>query len=118
MGQSGLFERMIHAAGQSDMFGAAPARGARREAEPTIRGDRRQDVLPGMEASARQAQAARDQAGPRGGQLPADVGLFGRQEPEAPALPLHPAEPAAKAEPSAAPAPVTQRKRAAGGESR
>ena len=41
-----------------------------------------QAVLPGMETSARQAQAARDQAGPRGGQAPANEGLFAPREAE------------------------------------
>jgi hypothetical protein len=35
-----------------------------------------QGALPGMGPSARQAQAARDRAGPRGGQKPANEGLF------------------------------------------
>jgi Transglycosylase SLT domain len=49
--------------------------------EPTIRNDTRQDVMPGMEPSATQAQAARDAQG-RGAlqtdvkQKPADEGLF------------------------------------------
>lgn len=41
-----------------------------------------QAVLPGMEASARQAQAARDQALPRSGQMPANEGLFAPREAE------------------------------------
>ena len=55
--------------------------GAPRVAEPTIRNDARQDVMPGMEASAVQAQAARDATG-RGAlqtdaaQKPANEGLF------------------------------------------
>jgi hypothetical protein len=44
--------------------------------EPTIQNDTRQIGLPGTEPSAVQAQAARDNAGPPGGQLPADEGLF------------------------------------------
>ncbi|MEI6700496.1 MAG: CsbD family protein, partial [Actinomycetota bacterium] len=75
-----------------DLFGGERAQPARREAELTIRGDQRQQVMPGMEPSARQAQAARDAAGPRSGQKPADEGLFGRKEPEQP--PLRPTRPA------------------------
>lgn len=62
--------------------------------EPTIRTDERQAVMPGMERSAVQAQAARDQAGPRGGQEPANEGLFARPETPQPALlPAVPADP-------------------------
>lgn len=45
--------------------------------------------MPGMERSAVQAQAARDQAGPRDGQLPADEGLFARPETPQPGLKLY-----------------------------
>ncbi len=69
--ERGLYARRLPqppAAG-APLFGeAARAPAPRREAEPTIRNDERQAVMPGMEPSARQAQAARDQAGPRGGQ--------------------------------------------------
>lgn len=54
----------------------------RAAAEPTIRTDERQAVMPGMERSAVQAQAARDQAGPRGGQQPANEGLFAPKPPD------------------------------------
>ena len=71
-----LFSRKIAAPGQRDIFGGEAQPRATREAEPTIRTDKRQETLPGMEPTARQAQAARDQAGPRTGQEPANQGLF------------------------------------------
>lgn len=49
--------------------------------EPGAEG-RPQLVLPGMERSAKQAKAARDAAGPRKGQKPADEGLFAPREKE------------------------------------
>lgn len=65
-----------------DLFGAvAPAPGTVAP-EPTIRNDPAQGVMPGMEPSARQAQAARDQAGPRAGQVRANEGLFAPKEAE------------------------------------
>jgi len=70
-----------------DLFGTARPSAPTRTPEPTIRDDQRQAVMPGMEPSARQAQAARDAAGPRGGQKAADEGLFGRPETEQPELP-------------------------------
>jgi hypothetical protein len=48
----------------------------KREPEPTFRTDPRQMGLLGTEPTARQAQAARDAAGPRSGQEPANEGLF------------------------------------------
>ena len=59
-----------------NLFGDRAREPAARAPEPTIRTDQRQQVMPGMEPSAVQAQAARDQAVPRGGQQPADEGLF------------------------------------------
>jgi hypothetical protein len=59
-----------------------PERATAQTAEPTIRNDPRQLGLLGTEPSAVQAQAARDQAGPRGGQKPADEGLFAPKETE------------------------------------
>lgn len=79
----GLEQRRINVAGQGDIFGGGTEPRAPREAEPTIRNDKRQDVLPGMEPSARQAQAARDQAGPRSDQRAADEGLFAPRREEA-----------------------------------
>lgn len=67
----------------TDLLGRPVAEPAsRRTPEPTIRNDTRQTALPGTEPSARQAQAARDAAGPRSGQLPANEGLFARPETE------------------------------------
>lgn len=77
-----------------DLFGGqerAPT--VRREAEPTIRNDQRQDTLPGTEASAIQAQAQSDQAGgtgrlqPKVDQKPTNQGLFARPETVQPELP-------------------------------
>lgn len=65
-----------------DLFGDQRPDPTPRSTEPTIRTDERQQVMPGMEPSAVQAQAARDQTGPRGGQLPPNEGLF-RPEPTA-----------------------------------
>ena len=60
----------------------AAAERPRAAPEPTIKTDERQIGLPGMEPTARQAQAARDQAGPRGNQQPANEGLFAPKAPE------------------------------------
>ena len=74
-----------------DLFGGQRAAAAQRTQEPTIRSDQRQAVMPGMEPSAVQAQAARDQSG-RGGLLPsgpqakANEGLFARAETPQPSL--------------------------------
>jgi Transglycosylase SLT domain len=82
--------------GQSDLFGrGAQPPAARPQAEPTIRNDQRQAVMPGMEPSAVQAQAARDQAvrggiNPAGAVRPADEGLFAPKPVEQPALPVAP----------------------------
>lgn len=80
------------AAPETDLLGRPVAeRPAARVAEPTIRNDTRQDQMPGMEPSAVQAQAARDQTG-RGGigpgaeVKPADEGLFAPKEPDQDAL--------------------------------
>lgn len=72
-----------------DLFGTERAQPARREVEPTIKGDQRQITMPGMEPSARQAQASRDAQGPRSNQQPANEGLFAGKETEQPAL-IHP----------------------------
>jgi len=56
------------------------------EPEPTIRTDPRQMGLLGTEPTALQAQAARDAAGPRSGQEPANEGLFAEKETEQPGL--------------------------------
>lgn len=69
-----------------DLFGGERAQAARRTPEPTIKGDQRQIAMPGMEPSAVQAQAARDQAGPRSNQQPANEGLFARPETPQPEL--------------------------------
>jgi hypothetical protein len=87
-GQSPLFARPPKppAAG-APLFGEAPPERERRET-PASLADKAalerqgQAVLPGMEPSARQAQAARDQAGPRGGQAPANEGLFAPRPPD------------------------------------
>jgi len=66
----------------ADLFGReAPQREERKAPEPLIRTDLRQAVMPGMEPSAVQAQAARDQSGrgaltAKADQRPADEGLF------------------------------------------
>lgn len=87
-----------------DLLGA-PRRGtpAARAPEFTIHNDPNQALMPGMEPSARQAQAARDAAPPKSGQKAADEGLFARPEavqpelvPAAPAAPKTPTPPAAK----------------------
>ena len=70
----------------TDLFGATRAPPATRTPEPTIRNDQRQAVMPGMEPSAVQAQAAHDAAGPRTGQEPANQGLFARPETPQPEL--------------------------------
>lgn len=70
-----------------DLLGAprrAPS--APRAPEFTIHNDPTQAVMPGMESSARQAQAARDAAPPRSGQKAADEGLFARPEAVQPEL--------------------------------
>lgn len=64
-----------------DLFGNERQAPQRQEPEPTIRNDARQASMPGMEPSAVQAQAARDQSGrgaiePRTQQKAADEGLF------------------------------------------
>lgn len=70
------------------LFGeTAREQAPRAAAEPTIRTDERQAVMPGMERSAVQAQAARDQAGrgallPTGEQRPANEGLFAPKPPD------------------------------------
>lgn len=69
-----------------DLFGGERAEPARRTPEPTIKGDPRQAVMPGMEPTAKQAQASREAAGPRGNQLPPDQGLFARPETKQPEL--------------------------------
>jgi hypothetical protein len=73
-------------AGQ-DLFGTTRVASAQRTPEPTIRTDQRQAVMPGMEPSAIQAQAARDNAPPKSNQLAPNEGLFARQEPVQPQLP-------------------------------
>lgn len=70
-----------------DLFGATRAQPVTRTPEPTIRDDQRQAVMPGMEPSAVQAQAAHDAQGPRGGQLAPNEGLFARPETPQPARP-------------------------------
>lgn len=70
-----------------DLFGSERQPTTRRAAEPTIRTDARQAIMPGMEPSAVQAQAARDAQGPRGNQQPADQGLFAPKEGEQSGLP-------------------------------
>lgn len=87
-GQEGFFERKAPKppAVGPDLFGVDRAQPARRTPEPTIKGDQRQIIMPGMEPSAIQAQASRDQAGPRGNQMPANEGLFGTPETPQPEL--------------------------------
>lgn len=81
--------------GAPDLFGTERPTPAPREAEPTIRTDQRQAVMPGMEPSATQAQAARDAQG-RGGlvpevpQAPANEGLFAPPPVQQPTLPIGP----------------------------
>lgn len=70
-----------------DLFGGERAQAARRTSEPTIKDDQRQITMPGMEPSAVQAQAARDQVGPRSNQQPVNEGLFARPETPQPELP-------------------------------
>ena len=72
--------------GNVDLFGTPVQERVERVAEPTIHNDQRQSVMPGMESSARQAQAAKDAAGPRGGQEAANEGLFAPKETEQPEL--------------------------------
>ena len=98
IGQQGFFaSRRVAAPGQTDIFGGTAAQAARREAEPTIRGDPRQQAMPGMEASARQAQAARDAGTGRiqsaVEQRRANEGLFAPKETPQPGLPMAPREP-------------------------
>ena len=69
-----------------DLFGTQRRESTSTAPEPTVRNDQRQLDIPGTEQSAVQAQASRDQAGrgallPAKDQLPANEGLFGRQEP-------------------------------------
>ena len=61
-----------------DLFGTTRAAPTQRTPEPTIRTDPRQAVMPGMEPSAVQAQAARDQTplAWKGPQKPTYEGLF------------------------------------------
>jgi hypothetical protein len=84
----GLFEKRPPLPPKSgpDLFGGNASPRTAPTREPTIRNDRRQQLIPGTEPSAIQAQAARDQAGPRGDQQPANEGLFGRRETPQPAL--------------------------------
>lgn len=85
----------LRSAAHSDLLGR-PVTEPRAVAtpEPTIRNDPNQAAMPGMEPSAVQAQAARDQAG-RGAlqtdvpQKPADEGLFQRPETPQPGLKLY-----------------------------
>lgn len=86
-----LFERRPPIPSGPDLFGAVKPERARPTAEPTIRTDQRQQLMPGMEPSAVQAQAARDQAarGALNAKVPqksADEGLFSRPQPEQPNL--------------------------------
>ena len=69
-----------------DLFGTSSPEPISRTQEPLIRNDARQITMPGLDPSARQARAARDAAGPRGDQKPADQGLFGRKEAVQPEL--------------------------------
>jgi hypothetical protein len=70
-----------------DLFGGERREPEQRAAVPTYRTDPRQQAMPGMEPSAVQAQAARDQTGrgglePRVPQARPDEGLFGRPQAE------------------------------------
>ena len=70
-----------------DLFGGERREPEQRAAVPTFRTDPRQQAMPGMEPSAVQAQASRDQTGrgglePRVPQARPDEGLFGREAPE------------------------------------
>ena len=70
-----------------DLFGGERREPEQRAAVPTYRTDPRQQAMPGMEPSAVQAQAARDQTGrgglePRVPQARPDDGLFGRPQAE------------------------------------
>lgn len=70
-----------------DLFGGERREPEQRAAVPTYRTDPRQQAMPGMEPSAVQAQAARDQAGrgglePRVPQARPDEGLFAPKAPE------------------------------------
>jgi hypothetical protein len=69
-------------AGGAPLFGEQAAEPTAKEPEFTIKNDPRQLGLLGTEPSAVQAQAARDAAGPKGGQQPANEGLFAPKEPE------------------------------------
>lgn len=64
-------------AGQQDIFSAKPKDNPRTtpDVTPPVRGGDQGDLF-GTKDAAIQAQAAIDQAGPRGGQKPADQGLF------------------------------------------
>jgi hypothetical protein len=70
-----------------DLFGGERREPEQRAAVPTYRNDPRQEAMPGMEPSAVQAQAARDQAGrgglePRVPQARPNEGLFAPKAPE------------------------------------
>jgi hypothetical protein len=70
-----------------DLFGGERREPEQRAAVPTYRNDPRQEAMPGMEPSAVQAQASRDQTGrgglePRVPQARPDEGLFGRSQPQ------------------------------------
>lgn len=70
-----------------DLFGGERREPEQRAAVPTYRTDPRQEAMPGMEPSAVQAQAARDQAGrgglePRVPQARPNEGLFAPKAPE------------------------------------
>ena len=71
-----------------DLFGGNRAEPTARTPEPTIRNDQRQVDMFGRNDAAIQAQAARDAAGPRSNQQPANEGLFARPETPQPALPM------------------------------
>ena len=64
----------------ADLFGHERAAPSRRAQEPTVRTDARQVDMFGSNDAAIQAQAARDAAGPRGGQQ-RPGGLFEPSEP-------------------------------------
>lgn len=77
---------IVGTAGERDLLGRPIEQTAVRASEPTIRNDERQIDIPGTEPSAVQAQAARDNSGPREGQLPPDDGLFAAPRPDQPDL--------------------------------
>lgn len=80
--ERGLYARRVPKppAGGAPLLGEAAPDAVKREAEPTIRNDPRQVDMFGTADAAVQAQASRDQAGPKGNQLPADQGLFAPKE--------------------------------------